>query len=95
MFLYTIFDKVTQKPGPLFESVNNGSAARSASQTLRDVPPQMIDDFLLMKVGEVIYDEAADALQCELKNDFEVIPFDLKYFAPAKVQNINKRGQKS
>lgn len=47
--LYTIYDKVAQETGPLFEAKSDAVASRSARNLLSDVASP--DDFKLLRVG--------------------------------------------
>jgi len=47
--LYTIYDKVAQETGPLFEAKSDAVASRSARNLLSEV--QNVDDFKLLRVG--------------------------------------------
>ena len=47
--LYTIYDKVAQETGPLFEAKSDAVASRSARNLLSEV--QAVDDFKLLRVG--------------------------------------------
>ena len=47
--LYTIYDKVAQETGPLFEAKSDAVASRSARTLLAEV--QAVDDFKLLRVG--------------------------------------------
>ena len=47
--LYTIYDKVAQETGPLFEAKSDAVASRSARNLLSEVSSP--DDFKLLRVG--------------------------------------------
>lgn len=49
--LYTIYDKVAQECGPLFEAKSDAVASRSARNLLQDV--QSPDEFRLLLVGYI------------------------------------------
>lgn len=50
--IYVIYDKVAEESGPMFEAVNNGIALRMACNTLKPLPPQLCEDYQLVKIGE-------------------------------------------
>lgn len=50
--VYVIYDKVAEESGPMFEAVNNGVALRQACNVLKPLPPTLIDDYQLVKIGE-------------------------------------------
>jgi len=50
--VYVIYDKVAEDSGPMFEAVNNGVALRQACNVLKPLPPILIDDYQLVKIGE-------------------------------------------
>lgn len=80
MKLYTVYDRVAERPGPLFEAANHKVAQRMAVQLLQDVPTHLIPDYQLICVGEVEFNTASDALQCTLSNNFEVIDLSKPYW---------------
>lgn len=49
--LYTIFDKVASKPGPVYEAVNDAVAMRAAKYALRNVDD--ITDYYVVYVGRI------------------------------------------
>lgn len=50
--VYVIYDKVAEESGPMFEAVNNGVALRQACNVLKPLPPSLIYDYQLVKIGE-------------------------------------------
>ena len=59
--LYTIYDKVAQETGPLFEAKSDAVASRSARNLLSEV--QAVDDFKLLRVG--YSDKTTGKITCE------------------------------
>lgn len=51
MYIYTLYDTVAEESGPLFEAINDATAARSAAHVLKDV--ESPDDYKLICVGKV------------------------------------------
>lgn len=51
MYIYTLYDTVSEEAGPLFEAVNDATAARSAAYVLKNV--EVPDDYKLICVGKV------------------------------------------
>ena len=50
MYLYTLYDKVAEEAGPLFQAKNDQVAARQSLSILAQVSDS--NDFDLLKVGE-------------------------------------------
>lgn len=75
--LYTIFDRVAEEAGPVFEAVNDGVAMRNFWNLLKEVPAYQHGDYRLYRLGffdhakmemekypqidEVLFSEAVDA----------------------------------
>jgi hypothetical protein len=53
MYLYSIFDKVAEEFGPLFEAKNDGVALRNYFQLVKNSAIDG-DEFVLYKLGEVV-----------------------------------------
>jgi hypothetical protein len=51
MKLYTIYDKLAEKAGPVFESVNEHVAKRAVKYALKDAIE--ITDYQLIELGEI------------------------------------------
>ena len=60
--LYTIYDKVAEETGPLFEAKSDAVASRSARTLLAEV--QTVDDFKLLRVG--YSDKTTGMITCEV-----------------------------
>ena len=60
--LYTIYDKVAQEIGPLFEAKSDAVASRSARNILSEV--RAVDDFKLLRVG--YSDKTTGKITCEV-----------------------------
>ena len=69
--LYTIYDKVAEETGPLFEAKSDAVASRSARTLLAEV--QTVDDFKLLRVG--YSDKTTGKITCE------VIPVEIDPYA--------------
>lgn len=54
--LYTIYDKVAEEHGPLFEAVNDAIAHRSYSDLISKLPANIMSDYELHYHGEVLRD---------------------------------------
>jgi len=50
--VYVIYDKIAEESGPMFEAVNDGIALRQACHVLKPLPPTLVDDYQLVKIGE-------------------------------------------
>ena len=70
--LYTIYDKVAQETGPLFEAKSDAVASRSARNLLSEV--QNVDDFKLLRVG--YSDKTTGKITCEV-TPVEIDPYSL------------------
>lgn len=51
--LYSIYDKVAEEFGPIFESSNDMTATRAKNHLIKDVEEIMRDDYELYKVATV------------------------------------------
>lgn len=49
--LYTIFDRVAEEAGPVFEAVNDGVAMRNFRNLLKDVPAYQHGDYRIYRLG--------------------------------------------
>jgi len=49
--LYTIYDRIAQEAGPVFNAKNDQVAVRNAVALLKSVSDTQIDDYLLYRVG--------------------------------------------
>lgn len=49
--LYTVYDILAEKYGPVFESVNDAVATRQFRNMLKDMPDISKEDFQLVKLG--------------------------------------------
>lgn len=49
--IYTIFDRVAECAGPLFEAPNDGVAMRAFKNTLGQTPSYQLGDYRLYRVG--------------------------------------------
>jgi len=75
--LYTIYDKVAEETGPIFEAKSDAVASRSARNLLSEV--SSVDDFKLLRVG--YSDKTTGVITCELV-PVEINPYDLQIFLP-------------
>jgi len=71
--LYTIYDKVAEETGPLFEAKSDAVASRSARNLLAEV--QAVDDFKLLRVG--FTDKSTGVITIEIP-PVEIDPFSLE-----------------
>lgn len=78
MNLYTIYDKVADEGGPIFEAKNHGVAARKASMSLQKVPSHLLKDYKLYCVGKI--ETSNGVLQGCILNEFEDILFEKAYW---------------
>lgn len=69
MVLYTVFDELSKKSGPIFEQANDELALRSFEVMLETIPKAVSRDLRLYKLGT--YD--ADYMKCELFPAPEVV----------------------
>lgn len=72
MILYTVYDRVAEQCGPVFEARNSGIAARNFRQLMRTVPKVDLDVYDLVKLG--VMDK--DSMKITLV-DPEVVEVDL------------------
>lgn len=49
--MYTVFDRVAEEAGPVFEAVNDGVAIRQFRNLLKDVPSYQHGDFRIYRIG--------------------------------------------
>lgn len=49
--IYTIFDRVAEQAGPLFEAPNDGVAMRAFRNTLVKTPEYQMGDYRLYRLG--------------------------------------------
>lgn len=49
--IYTIFDRVAEQAGPLFEAPNDGVAMRAFRNTLERTPSYQLGDYRLYRLG--------------------------------------------
>lgn len=56
MKLYTIFDRVAEESGPVFEAKNDGVALRKFQALALNTEGAQPDDFKLLSVGEIDHD---------------------------------------
>ena len=71
--LYTIYDKVAEETGPLFEAKSDAVASRSARNLLAEV--QAVDGFKLLRVG--FTDKSTGVIAIEIP-PVEIDPFSLE-----------------
>lgn len=50
--VYTIYDKVAEESGPLFQAINHGVARRSFLKVITEADPATREDYQLIHVGE-------------------------------------------
>lgn len=51
--LYTIYDRVAEEAGPVFQAINDGVALRNTVQVLKPLSPTLRDEYQLIKVGSI------------------------------------------
>lgn len=85
MNLYTIFDKVAEESGPIYEAINDGVARRNYVNTMRNTPSHLRGDYALFRLGS--YDSknmSVEALKMPLEIDLD-LDFEL-----LRIENENK-----
>lgn len=65
--IYTVFDKVAEEYGPLFEAKNDGVALRQFKQLLNTVVVENRDDYVLYSCGTFDHDAGV------MVTDWEVV----------------------
>lgn len=68
--LYTVYDKVAQHYGPIFQAVNSGVAMRNFRNLLKEVTPIDRDAYVLREVGE--FDDETAIIDSENPTDVMV-----------------------
>ena len=75
IYLYSIYDRVAEEFGPIFEAGNEAIALRAKKGLLKQVDPSMLADFDLFCVGEYEIVEGGVKVQGydEMKAVIEVV----------------------
>lgn len=73
--VYTVYDKVANLFGPLFEAVNDGVAIRQFRQILKTIDPNSQGDFILRCIGQFDHAENGQFKICEER---EIVIPDIK-----------------
>lgn len=80
--MYTIFDKVAQEAGPVFQAVNDAVAVRSCRSALKGVFD--INDYVLYNIGT--FD--TENLRLEGDNLMNAVPWSAEMYEDFKISEV-------